>query len=364
MTGPRHAVDDLRDRDALDRSSEIADEIDHDADRVRDLAGDPSRSDAGDHEPHDLADDPDEVWFDADQLAAASHVDLGATRSRGDLLAHVGALEQLRAAMSKPGISLASLPGWPNAEAHGQGLGSELAGLIGELRPGDLVVFGGRARGVGRSSVLAQLGDGLALRPATHALTPVVWIVDAPPALWRARSLARWSGLDARAFVDADARAHATLAAFGESEWGPLELRQRFVAAAHLLDEDRRFDLLAELARWRAELAAAHGQVWPIVIVDPVEQLGDADQALARLAELAASAQLVVLASYDEHDDPARTRAVDRHASVRLRLSADDEPALEIELCHRHIGPRGRVRLAWHRPSGRVGCGPGDSPGY
>lgn len=354
MTQPRHAVGDPSDASTSDRGLEIVGENDREADRVgdleRDLAVDAAGDETGDavvdRDAATLADrrrDPerdldldadsgsDEVWFDADDLAAASQVELGVVHG-----GHTASLEQLREAMGQPGISLASLPGWPDAGAHGQGLGPELAELIGELRPGDVVLFGGRGRHLGRTSLLAQLADGLALGGS-----PVVCIVEHAPLHWRARSLARFAGVDARVFVDPgwtrrEADAAAWVDRFAASAWGELDRRQRFVSAAARMDID-----------WRA---GHGGEVWPVVIVDPLEQL-EARGGLEALARVAAEHRLIVLASHDARDE---TRAIDRYVHARMQVSVAGDGGLEVALEHRRLGPRGSVRLCWDRASGRI----------
>lgn len=300
------------------------------------------------------------MWFDAEALAAASMVDLDADlRDRSSR----AALDQIAAAIAAPGISLARLPGWPGAGPAGQGLGSIADELIGELRPGDLVVLGGSERGVGRTSLLAQLGDGLALasdpgRPAT----PVLFVVEAGPALWRARSLARFFDVDPRMFIDAERarrepRLGALLEEFRCGPWASLDARQRFVGREALVDPEASRSTIAGLRRWTESGEHSVLAVWPIVIVDPIEQLiGPASVAetLARLAALAAAENLIVLASCDlAQADSALARAIDGAASVRLRATAVDERTLALELCHRRLGPRGRGQLRWHRASGR-----------
>jgi hypothetical protein len=62
---------------------------------------------------------------------------------------------------------------------------------------------------------------------------------------------------------------------------------------------------------------------------------------------------LLVIASCDD-PEPAQARRLDRHARARLRVSGSSK-ALELELCHRRVGPTGSVRLRWDRASGRIG---------
>lgn len=345
MPRPEHAVGDSAIEDRSRSDAEIVDEVHERADHFGDLS-------------QDL--DDDEVWFDAEALAAASTVDLGSS----DRLIRAPAIEHFATAIASPGISLAQLPGWPDAGPTGQGLGTLADELIGELRPGDLLVLAGSERGVGRTGLLAQLGDGLALaRAPERPATPVLFVIEGPPALWRARSLARYFDLDARTFIDAERarrepRLAELLAEFGRGDWAGLDQQQRFVDRNALLDVDRRSATIAALGRWQAEIGErTGGPAWPIVIVDPLEQLtgrGDPTETLAWLAELAAAERLIVLASCDLDDaDPTRARAIDGLASVRLRATAVDDRTLALELCHRRLGPRGRGQLRWHRSSGR-----------
>lgn len=374
MPRPQHASGDPVDAPNASSATEIIDNRDQHADRVSDLPRDLPRDLAGDL-ASDLVDlqvtveeTGDEVWFEPDALAAASRVVLGVTADgrsslEGDRLGQVSALEQLRAVMASPGISLSELSSWPTAEPPGPdigpALGPALAELLGELRAGDLILFGGRGRGVGRTSLLAQLGDALALRtdPAGPR-TPVLCVIEGPAVFWRARSLARWSGLDARRFLAAGAPdAEAQMQAFGASDWVELDRRQRFVDAARLRDPAQRRELVGAIASWR-EIFATHGQeVWPVLLIDPLEQLVAADESLpeilAELERLAGEQGFLVIASCDE-PEPADARRLDRHARARLRVSGSSK-ALEIELCHCRLGPNGSVRLRWDRASGRIG---------
>jgi hypothetical protein len=386
MPRPEHASGDPVDAPSSSSATEITDNRDHDADRVGDLPLDLETDlemDLESDRASDLASDlvdlrigtqgsgeelDEEVWFDPEALAAASRVELGSSVGRSDVeidrLGHVSALEQLRAVMASPVISLAEIPSWPSADPHdpdvGPALGPALGELLGELRAGDLILVGGRGRGVGRTSLLAQLGDALALRVNGQGpQTPVLCVVEGPAVLWRARSLARWSGLDVRRFLDAGAPdAAAQMQAFCASEWVELDRRQRFVDAIVLREPTQRRELIGAIGRWRTELAVTHGQeVWPILLIDPLEQLvvGDTSLAevLADLDRLATEQGFIVIASCDD-PEPADARRLDRHARARLRVSGSSK-ALEIELCHRRLGPTGSVRLRWDRASGRIG---------
>jgi hypothetical protein len=331
----------------------------------------------------------DEVWFDPEALAAASRVELGTSADErsgpsanersgpaADWLEPASAIEQLRAVMTTPGVSLAELPSWPSAappDPHdgpspspSPRLGPALAELIGELRAGDVISFSGRGRGVGRTSLLAQLGDALALRSDAHGPeTPVVCVIEGPSVFWRARSLARWSGLETRRFVESESESEAGagpgsahLQAFCASDWSHLDRRQRFVDAARLRDPAQRRELLGAIAAWGAALAAARGQqVWPVLLIDPIDNLGQrVSELFAELERAAGELGLIVLVSCDE-PEPMQARALDRHTCARVRVSGSSESMgiMEIEACHRRVGPTGSVRLRWDRASGRIG---------
>lgn len=317
------------------RADRIKDDRDRDADRVGDLPGDLS-SDLVDLQADVEASD-EEVWFEPEALAAASQIELGSHASDHHV-AHVSLVDQLRERMATPGISLAKLPSWPGAE--GPSLGSTLAELIGELRAGDLILVSGRGRGAGRTSLLSQLADALALLVgAAGSERSVLCLVEGPPVYWRARSLGRWSGIDARQFIaSGSARAQAQLERFAASEWRDLDARQRFA------DPSR--------ADWMDMLE--HSLV---VVIDPIDQLVSVgqtlDERLAALERLAGERGLVVLASCDE-PDPGDALRIDGHVQARLRVSGSGEN-LDLEVCHHRLGPLGRVRLRWDRACGRIG---------
>jgi hypothetical protein len=367
-------------------SVEIADEVEGIADRFGDLRRDPDAR-VGEYDDldrdrvrgdrrrdlrgHDLgiqadADPPeDERWFDPEELAAASSVELGDAR---DLLEHPPALAAIVAEQARPTLSLARLPGWPGSRAAGQGLGDLADAWLGPLGPGDLLLVTGAARGVGRTSLLAQLGDGLALvEGLAGERHSVVFVSPEPPALWRARTLARYFDVEPREFLtrprpDRAPEFAARLREFAAGSWAPIDARQRFVAPEVLAEPSARAALLDGLRRWQTQL----GPGWPVVIVDPIVALGPELVAhLAALARLAAGEGWTVLASadLDERAEVGLARAIDGYASVRLRAAPLDEQRLALELCHRRYGPRGTRSLAWARASGRFEAPEGDGSG-
>lgn len=281
-------------------------------------------------------------------LAAASTIEIGSHALEIDLLRSGPASDQIAAEIAAPGLSLARLPGWPGSGPSGQGWGPRLDALIGPIRPGFVGLIGAERRGAGRTSWLAQLADGLALRDSDDRLTPVICMIEDEPRIWRARSLGRWAGVDPRVFLGRagqsglDDAARAGLAAL-DGEWRALADRQRFSTPEQLDDPG---DLLAAIERWRVSLATASGaEVWPVLVIDTLDSL----TRIASLASLADRHGLIVFASAD---DATIGRAEDRHLDLRLRLHPN--PAgLELELAHVRIGARARVQVGWDRGCGR-----------
>lgn len=311
---------------------------DRDADLDRDRGSDLDRIEA--------SDDPI-VWFDPEALAAASAIEIGSHALEIAVLRSGPDRDQLAAAIATKGLSLACLPGWPGSGASGQGWGSRLDALVGPIRPGFVGLFGAEQPGAGRTSWLAQLADGLALRESDSLLTPVIGLVEDDPRIWRARSLGRWAGIDPRTFLGhgdlADARAGLDALA---GEWRALGDRQRF-ASLELLDDPG--NLLAAIERWRADLTrtgkTSDVAIWPVLVIDTL----DSPARIPELARIADRHGLIILASID---DAAIGRREDRHLHLRLRLHPH-EHALELELAHVRLGPRARVRVGWDRRCGR-----------
>jgi hypothetical protein len=146
-------------------------------------------------------------------------------------------------------------------------------------------------------------------------------------------------------------------AAWDASAWANIDAGQRFSTDLHTAT-------LTELRRWQIEAGRLAGvAALPIVIIDPIEPLGDVLTTLARLATLARDEGWIVVASCDVQDgsangsrngDRAFARAIDSLASVRVGVTSVDERELVLESCHRRLGPRGTATLRWHRASGRL----------
>jgi hypothetical protein len=290
---------------------------------------------------HEEPDDPI-VWFDADQLATASTIEIGSATIPGASMLEIAGLHVAPhvegLAAREPGVSLVCLPGWPGAGPSGQGLGPSLGAAIGPLQPGSVMLLGG-SRGSGRTSLLAQLADGLALADAGGG-RPILLLSDDPPRLWRARSLARFADVDARACLSGDVPPEQ-LAAFAHA-WAALDRCQRFAPLARL---DRVEALLDELLGLAADLPAR-----PLVIVDALAP-DEARTQLPVLARLASERAAIVLVA---GDDEGFTRSEDRHLDLRVRLRPESACArVVVEIVHRRVGPRDSVSLAWSPSSGR-----------
>lgn len=282
------------------------------------------------------------MWFDADQLAAASTIEIGSAAIPDSNALEIAALQIApridRVLEREAGLSLASLPGWPGAGPSGQGLGASLGAAIGPLQPGFVAVLGG-ARGSGRTSLLAQLVDGLALHEAAPR-RPILLLGDDPAWVWRARSLARFADVDPRRCCGGELP-REQVAAF-EHAWAALDRWQRFAS----LDQLARIDALLDELLGLAVTTPAHA----ILVVDALAA-SEARAQLAGLARLARERAVIVLIAADDDDF---TRSEDRHLDLRLRLRPEPEQGrVAIELVHRRLGPRETFALAWSPASGR-----------
>ena len=251
------------------------------------------------------------------------------------------------------------LPSWPNdpgppggAEAaHGHGWGRNLDRLLGGgFCPGYvLAVVASRAK-AGKTSFLAQLADGLALRtasivdpeafgaePPAGPLSPVLWLSEmgAAPLAWR--TLARWTGTASHLFragavtrrTQGEESARAIFdGARSALDNGPLAVARRYVR--HLRADHRGKDLLADaravVDAWRGELARAHPdrEVWPVVVVDPIQRWQDhaAGSEVSALNELVETLQSdaerdgwIVLLTSDTQKESAKGRDEKRDAA-------------------------------------------------
>ena len=102
--------------------------------------------------------DPDEQWFEPEDLARLTRV---------ELLEDAGLL---RSAATSPrrengSLRLGSLVGWTGAGYFGAGVGPDVDGVLGDLRPGDIVVVDANRLGVA-DALVVQLAEALVLPPS------------------------------------------------------------------------------------------------------------------------------------------------------------------------------------------------------
>lgn len=287
----------------------------------------------------------------------------GATRmlqSRAELFT-LGDLEE---AERRDLLSLAELP-------EGHGWGAELDRMLGGgLAPGMLVALGASRAGAGKTAFLMQLADGLALRCAeltenanadsSAPLTPVLILSEMSARDLGFRTLGRLLGKPARLFRSGPAALRQERA-FLEDRYNDPDAASKAVETVadlfHRAREEAREGgrlhriatwqrlgrpgcsgagmlsaLAIEVEDWRAELAAAHGrEVWPVVIVDPIQRWqspGPEVEALNELVEtldaLADQHGWIAFVTSDTNKDAAKVATV-RKSNEPERLAS---PAL------------------------------------
>ena len=252
--------------------------------------------------------------------------------------------EMLAADMKRPRVSVAALPGWPGGPAHGHGWGRALDRALGGLVPARVVLLGAAGAKAGKTSFLMQLVDGLALLTAERAagrggagpLLPVLVLSEMTPAALTWRTLGRFVGCSSRIFgaapdaeldgadwLDDERRAEEErkLAAFQAeglaalSEGGALAASRRFLRCSTLTGPEAVRSAGVALDAWREALSAETGrEVWPVLVVDPIQRLQDgAKGEVEALNELAATVRkeahdrgLVVLMTSDTNKAAAK----------------------------------------------------------
>lgn len=202
--------------------------------------------------------------------------------------------KQLLADSTRRVVSVARLPSWPDPSGRnhyewGHGLGPEInAAIGGGVRPGTIIGVGAAAAKAGKTALIHQLADGLALRCAdviknrsNEPLTPVVVLseMDAQSLTWR--SLSRYTGHPASHFRagqsagewnDYDPTMWAKAAAALES--GPLaDARKVTRHFKPVLGGVGLATALGEITKaLREELGADGREVWPVFMLDPVQR--------------------------------------------------------------------------------------------
>lgn len=188
-------------------------------------------------------------------------------------------------------LSLADLP-----LGHGWGLTLDRY-LGGGLGPGDVVGLGASAAGAGKTALVMQLADGLALRSANLAetahggpLTPMLLLSEMDPKALARRTLGRLAGAPAwyfRSGVAALGSKHA--AAKAEAAYSkasqllqPGGLFPRLAAWQRTARPDARgavmlHQIAEAVESFRAEVVARFPgrEVWPVVVIDPIQRWQD-----------------------------------------------------------------------------------------
>ncbi len=200
-------------------------------------------------------------------------------------------------------VSFADLP-------EGHGLGEQLDDVLGGgLAPGDLVGIGAPATGAGKTALLTQALDGLALRSAlaaedpeaTAPLTPVMLVTEMDAADLECRTLGRLLSVPGTMFVaGASARRwrdHATVTArFADARrlMAPGGAYARLCPWQHVMRAGSLAGptLLAALERhadeWLGLLRREHPgrELVPILAIDPVQSVLPADEGRSEIETL------------------------------------------------------------------------------
>ena len=219
---------------------------------------------------------------------------------------------------------LPSPPGW-RAHAHaggngavepdaGYGMGTFLNDILGGgIGRGEALVLGAAGPGAGKTHLLGQWAEGLALRceamlknpegwaPSTRTLTPVIVLSELMPTALLGRAVARWTGIDGNVFRQGRHwKGYVTNGERGESI--NAEQAERIANAAVMEGGDlapllhwmRRLpipaggsplstidEVKAAAAGWAKQLrevAASHDfDIVPVVMIDPIQRYQGAD---------------------------------------------------------------------------------------
>ena len=210
-------------------------------------------------------------------------------------------IEDLQGDLARPLLSLAWLPPWmaePKPEM-GHGIGRYLNDLLGGgVEPGFLCPVGAAYAGAGKTTWLTQFADGLVLRAllaargdlsANDPITPVMLLSELPRKLLRRRAIARYTGYPQRALRDTGSYHHEQAWNAARAALAPgsdlVEARSRFLRT---VTPDvpggwglRGEELVKRLAEWIGAWVSDLGEqypgrdVWPIVIVDPIQRFQD-----------------------------------------------------------------------------------------
>ena len=265
---------------------------------------------------------------------------------------------ELEADSLRPLLPVCGLPPWPDGPEDGHGWGTKMnRWLGGGLAPGEIVMIVASAAKAGKTSFLAQLADGYALRTAEimekgpeaykehDPLTPVLWLSEMTVQELSWRQLARWSGHSGSSF-------RGGLTAREDKETARDALAA-FTAASETLHKDsddllrkarsymRIFrpsmsagtdtaagvyliDAVAEsVEAWRADLERKYKHrhpghtrpCWPIIVIDPLQRWQDSgansdvaalDQLIEALDRYTTKHNWIVLVTSDTNKESAK----------------------------------------------------------
>lgn len=199
-------------------------------------------------------------------------------------------LEDLDADRRRELLALADLP-------EGHGWGAEMDRILGGgLAPGDVLALGASSAGAGKTAFLMQLADGLALRSANLAdtmdgspLTPMILLSEMAPSALARRTLGRLTGAPSWFFRSGKAAERSSRKGEAENAYREAEallapggLFSRLSAWQRVArPESRGCDLLGQLKTsaegFRADVEARYPgrEVWPVVVIDPIQRWQD-----------------------------------------------------------------------------------------
>lgn len=266
--------------------------------------------------------------------------------------------------------ALPSPPGW-REHAHaagfgiieadaGFGLGSYLNGMLGGgIGRGEIALVGAAGPGSGKTHLIGQLGEGLALRSAqtmsdcdrwaatTRSLTPVLWLSELMPRSLLSRAIARWTGVDGNVFRQGrhwkgyvtrsgkseriDFREAQRIANAAIAQGGTLAGLSTWMRCLTLTAVGGPRDAIEEVKRsisaWEKELSAqapSGFEILPIVIVDPIQRYqGDEDEIrglnalIEGLSDAAQAEGFAVLSTSDTNKDSTTGGAGKRAVNER-----------------------------------------------
>ncbi len=280
-------------------------------------------------------------------------------------MAQLYGAEQLKRDQDRRLVSLSHLPPWPQRTGEakvetGHGWGDTVNRTLGGgICPGYMIAIGANHAGAGKTAWTMQIADGLALRTELLAngpketegvLTPVMVLSEMSAEALTWRSLARWTGRDARIFRAGQTAAEMFPVHGGQPNYALVE--DAFHDARFALSNDSPFGRMRQFmrcvqvnavgpelldtaskltARWVEELKEKYQRpVWPVIVIDPIQrwQRGDANEVEAlnelveRLRDCAQRGEWTVLCTSDTNKASATGNAEVKEMDPRERATA------------------------------------------